>query len=210
MFGIILVAVFDGTGATDADRIKIYVDGVPEVLSIIFGAVPTVLTGTATSFRIGGWEKNTAFFDGTIDEVQIFSRALTHAEILAEFNAGGAGKCKVKTVSIDIKPGSDPNCFNNDGHGVIPVAILGSADFDVNEIDPSTVQLEGLDVRAVGKSNKFLARIEDSNLDGFDDLVVQIEDQDGTFSLGDATATVTGSLLDGTPIEGTDSICITQ
>jgi hypothetical protein len=28
-------------------------------------------------------------------------------------------------VPIDIKPGSYPNCFNNDGNGVIPVAILG-------------------------------------------------------------------------------------
>ena len=35
-----------------------------------------------------------------------------------------------KPVAIDIKPGSDPNCFNNDGHGVIPVAILSSTDFD--------------------------------------------------------------------------------
>ena len=32
-------------------------------------------------------------------------------------------------VEIDIKPGSDPNCFNNNGHGVIPVAILSSNNF---------------------------------------------------------------------------------
>jgi hypothetical protein len=31
-------------------------------------------------------------------------------------------------VGIDIKPGSDPNCFNINGHGVIPVAILGSSE----------------------------------------------------------------------------------
>ena len=28
----------------------------------------------------------------------------------------------VETVAIDIKPGSDPNCININGHGVIPVA----------------------------------------------------------------------------------------
>ncbi len=119
----------------------------------------------------------------------------------------------VITVDIDIKPGSDPNCFNNNGNGVIPVAILGSADFDVTQVDASSVELESLAIRAVGKSNKLLAHIEDVNGDGFDDLVVQIEDQDGVFSVGDTTAIVTGTLLTEfgtTPIEGTDSICIVQ
>ena len=34
-------------------------------------------------------------------------------------------------VGIDVKPGSCPNCFNPTGHGVIPVAILGSDVFEV-------------------------------------------------------------------------------
>jgi hypothetical protein len=110
-------------------------------------------------------------------------------------------------VEIGIKPGSDPNCFNSDGHGVIPVAILGSADFDVNNIDPSTVQLEGLAVKAVGKGNKLLGHIEDVNGDGIADLVVQIQDQDGGGTSGNGTANITG-MWDGTPFLGTDSICI--
>jgi len=114
----------------------------------------------------------------------------------------------VVLVDIDIKPGSDPNCFNNDGHGVIPVAILGSADFDVTTIDPATVKLESLAVRAAGRKGNLQANIEDVNGDGFDDLVVQIEDIDGAFTNGTGTATLTGQLLDGTPFEGTDDICI--
>jgi len=70
------------------------------------------------------------------------------------------------------------------------------------------VQLEGLEVKAVGKSNNLLANIEDVNGDGFSDLVVKIEDIDGVFQQGDTTATLTGETLDGTPIEGTDTICI--
>lgn len=111
-------------------------------------------------------------------------------------------------VEIDIKPGSDPNCFNNDGHGVIPVAILGSADFDVASIDPATVTLESLAVRAAGKKGNLQAHIEDVNGDGFADLVVQIEDIDGAFTNGTGTATLTGQLLDGRPFQGTDDICI--
>jgi hypothetical protein len=116
----------------------------------------------------------------------------------------------VITVDIDIKPGSDPNCINNDGHGSIPVAILGSAEFDVTQIDPASVRLEGLDIKAVGKSNKLLAHIEavNSDEDDFDDLIVQIEDQDGVFIEGSSIATVTGNLFDGSPFQGTDEICI--
>ncbi len=35
-----------------------------------------------------------------------------------------------------------------------------------------------------------------------------VDNVDGVFTEGDATATVTGNLADGTPIQGTDAICI--
>lgn len=120
----------------------------------------------------------------------------------------GVGNYVTIAVDIDIKPGSDPNCFNNNSHGVIPVAILGSADFDCTQVDPSTCSLEGLTLKVVGKRNKLMAHIEDVNNDGYDDLVLQIEDMDEAFQEGDTTATLTGNLYDGTPIEGTDTICI--
>lgn len=52
--------------------------------------------------------------------------------------------------------------------------------------------------------------LEDVNGDGFLDLVVQIMD-DGSYSAGDTEATLTVNLYaqyGGTPIQGTDSICI--
>ena len=45
---------------------------------------------------------------------------------------------------IDIKPTSCPNPLNVDSGGVLPVAILGTEDFNVNEVDPATVLLEGV------------------------------------------------------------------
>ena len=96
-------------------------------------------------------------------------------------------------VNIDIRPGSYPNCGNLNEHGVIPVAIFGSTNIDVYQIDTSTVELEGMAVRAKGKSNKLLAHYEDG--DSITDLVVQIEDSDGSMTEGQTLATGTGNLL---------------
>jgi len=111
-------------------------------------------------------------------------------------------------VDIDIKPNSDPSCFNSNGQGVIPVAILGTEDFDVTQIDPTTITLDGQPVKTKGNGDP-MAAIEDVNDDGFDDLVVKIVDEN-SYPPGDGTGTINGELFDGTPIEGTDSICITQ
>ena len=110
-------------------------------------------------------------------------------------------------VQIDIKPGSDPNCFNSDGHGVIPVAILSNSTFDATQVDPTTVSLDGQGVGIAGNGN-LQAHIEDTNNDGLDDLMLQIEDVAGTYVPGDTMATMTGETLGGTQVVGTDSICI--
>ncbi len=106
-------------------------------------------------------------------------------------------------VDIDIKPGSDPNSINMGGNGVIPVAILGSDTFDVTEVDPLSVLLEGAALRLKGKSGN-AGSYEDVNADGFLDLVVHILD----FSVaeGSTDAILTGETYGGQPIHGSDSI----
>ena len=111
------------------------------------------------------------------------------------------------TVDIDIKPGSDPNCFNINGHGVIPVAILGSGDFDVSQIDLASLSFGGLAVRVRGNKGP-LCSLEYSNNDDYLDLVCHFEDDATSWSAGNGEATVTGNLQDGRSFEGTDSICI--
>ncbi len=44
-------------------------------------------------------------------------------------------------LDLDIKPGSCPNPFNCNSNGLIPVALLGSVDLDVTQVDISTLQL---------------------------------------------------------------------
>lgn len=65
-----------------------------------------------------------------------------------------------------------------------------------------------LAVRIQGKSDRYQSHYEYVNEDEFIDLVCQFEDSDNWVTPGSDYATVTGNLLDGTNIEGQDTICI--
>ena len=110
-------------------------------------------------------------------------------------------------AAIDIKPGSDPNCFNANGHGVIPVAILGSDSFDVTEIAQDSLSFGGLEVQVRGNKGP-LCQVDYSDGDEYLDLVCQFEDNSDSWSPGEGEATLTGSFNGGGDFEGTDSICI--
>ena len=47
-------------------------------------------------------------------------------------------------VYVDIKPGGCPTPINVGSKGVLPVAVLGTDDFDVTTIDPTSITLEGV------------------------------------------------------------------
>ena len=91
---------------------------------------------------------------------------------------------------------------------MIPIAILGSNDFDINDIDIPTVSFAGLAVRVTGKADKTKCALEDVNSDGNMDLVCQFEDDSSAWEPGSGEATLTGKLFDETPFQGTDTICI--
>ena len=112
-------------------------------------------------------------------------------------------------AEIDIKPGSDRNCININDHGVIPVAIFGSADFNVEHIDQTTLSFAGLDVRET-KKGKLRCRLKDLNIDGYWDLICHFEDDSTKWiPSSNPQATLTGDLLyDGGAFQGTDSICL--
>lgn len=99
-------------------------------------------------------------------------------------------------VSIDIKPGKG----NLVCKGTIRVAILGSDNLDVTQIDPSTLSFAELSVRE-RKNGELSCRVRDVNHDGYDDF-------DCRYANDETDGTVTGTLLDGTPIEGSDQFCV--
>jgi hypothetical protein len=124
-------------------------------------------------------------------------------------------------VDVDVKPQSCENPFNTGSQGVLPVAILGSDVLDVNDIDVSSLTLNGVspvhsaieDVStpAVGGGD---CPCTEAGADGFDDLTLKFRRQDiaatlPTLGPGDVTTlSMVGSLLDGTDFEGSDCITI--
>jgi hypothetical protein len=100
-------------------------------------------------------------------------------------------------VTIDIQPGAELNCINN-----TPVAIYGSASFNVANINVDTLMYGELPVEPRGGPG-MRCSIYDANVDGFLDLVCQ-------FVPGSGEATVHGEFYDGTPFEGMDSICVVR
>lgn len=129
-------------------------------------------------------------------------------------------------VPVDIKPTSCPNPLNVKSKGVLPVAILGTADFDVADVDISTVELEGVsaipnkyqmeDVATPfnGVSSDDCHDCTEDGPDGFMDLTLYFDSQELVAAIGDIndgdclSLTLTGALLDGTPIEVSDSLII--
>lgn len=82
----------------------LYVDGAP---AMVFDA--TVRPGSVTNpgaLRVGqSFNDGSASFNGDVDEVELFNRALTAEEILALFSAGASGKCKpVSGVGQFVEP----------------------------------------------------------------------------------------------------------
>lgn len=124
-------------------------------------------------------------------------------------------------VAVDIKPGSCPNPLNVKSNGVLPVAILGTEDVNVIDIDPFSILLADVNAIRCGFEDVAAPLLEASECtctengpDGFLDLTLKFKTQDiaamlGQVSHGDELVlTLTGNLYDGTLIEGVDCVLI--
>lgn len=89
-------------GVYDGSNIRLYVNG---VLIGTPGLVSGTIGQSTNELNIGRDPANpNRLFRGLIDEVTIYSRALTQAEIQAVVNAGSAGKCKSLTIKTKSLP----------------------------------------------------------------------------------------------------------
>jgi len=143
------------------------------------------------------------------------------------------GFCGVEIeVEIDIKPQSCPNPLNVKSQGVLPVAILGTDVFDVTQIDPATIELEGVAplrwaLEDVATPSGYLVDVNEPDCslcteegpDGYPDLVLKFDTQAVVDAIGDVddgecfVLTLTGNLkeeYDAMSIMGKDVVLIVK
>ncbi|HCY76895.1 MAG TPA: hypothetical protein DHV28_13320 [Ignavibacteriales bacterium] len=194
----------DGLGSLTSVSGEMYISNNPQLVNFC-GLYPLFTTGAYNYVNI---YSNGILFPGPSSAVE---------QIIA------LGPCvpDVTVVSLDIFPTTCPNQLNVKAKGVISVAILGTDDFDVQNIDPATLLLEGLspfrweneDV-TTPISNGEQCDCTIDGPDGFDDLTLKFDAKSLIGALGEVNngdelvLTITGNLVDGTAIEGSDCVII--
>jgi hypothetical protein len=112
-------------------------------------------------------------------------------------------------VEIDIEPWDDRNAIDPTRRRLIPVALLGSESFDVDEVDVATLAFgpagaaPALDLTdpLVGWLSRW-----DVNRDGEQDLLSYYWTDETGVAFGDTEACLTGESLDGLTLEGCDAV----
>jgi len=213
-----------------SDQFVVYDHGVPVVTT---PSLPDwYVLQYATAFTSPPWTNNpdvalaSIFFSSAVIIFPRGEHSITIQDIHIPPRTAGGNPCSDGTVvfkaeqidteiaiDIDIKPGSDPNTINLSNKGVIPVAILGSATFDVTSIEVSSLKF------GPGKANPvhdltdplvYAEHLQDVNLDGFVDLVSHYKTKETGIPPVATTAILLGNLSDGTSIEGIDSVRIVK
>ncbi len=100
--------VYDGslTGAGTA-RLKLYIDGVNSALTIGTGGLPATLQPSTAPFEIGRWQGIGRYWDGAVDEVAMWSRALSATEVLQLYQRGAS------RLKFQVRSCADSTCSAN-------------------------------------------------------------------------------------------------
>lgn len=123
--------------------------------------------------------------------------------------------------TVDVKPDSCENPVNVNSNGVIPVGILASLDLDVNDIDLSTVRLNGVapKMSSISDLGGFYEKEEacdcdPTEFDGVMDLDLKFDTQEIVATLGEVsdgekvTVSLSFNTVDGKSWTGEDCIWI--
>jgi len=117
-------------------------------------------------------------------------------------DADGASERPRSDVAIDVLPGSRRNAVNPSSQGVLPVAVLGSASFDVGRVDPETLRL-GPGQAAPRAAPRTLRDVDG---DGHPDLLAHYPLREAGLAPGDPSACLSWETRDGTAYRGCDPI----
>lgn len=119
------------------------------------------------------------------------------------YNNSGSFNVEISPFSlIDIKPDDFPNIINPRNNGVIPVAILTTAEFNAASVDPATLRFGATGTEAPAAHSA----LEDVDGDGDTDMILQFRTQETRIVCGATIAFLTGRTFGGQVIQGSDSV----
>jgi hypothetical protein len=134
-----------------------------------------------------------------IQSIRVRVAGLQGSASISEIRAGNL------QAAVDLKPGDALNCVNPNAKGRVTVAVLGSSDFDVLAVDPSSLSFGG--------AAAMKCKLNDvAPVDGFTDLTCKYKSQQVAWPAPGSNCgqvVLTGSLGSGSPIEGSDLACLT-
>ncbi len=114
------------------------------------------------------------------------------------------------SMQVDLVPGSAENTVNPSQGRSIEVAVLGSKQLDVGDINPRTLRLKGADVLLVGKSDKSLCLQQDINGDGFLDLVCEMRTTGFRVDEGEYRILIEAETYDKASLKGEDRLRVVR
>ncbi|MBI2089680.1 MAG: tandem-95 repeat protein [Deltaproteobacteria bacterium] len=183
------VAVTKGGGT-----VIFYLDGVGATAPFSYDPGFFFTTNVAIGIRP---DINLNSFPGLIDEVELYNRALSAAEIQAIFNAGSAGKCKV----ANGPPTATDQAVSTDEDTPVAVTLAGS-DPDGDALTFSVVS--GPAHGALSGAAPNLTYTPDANFNGSDSFTFKAND--GTADSNVATVSIAVNPINDPPVAASQSI----
>lgn len=138
MWGMIDGATYNTGGLYD---VVLTIHGIDATVGTMFATVNGVQTGFYDAWSPGepDYYPVGKSISGDLTTLQVFASVSGLDVKVHDITVTG-----YKSITVDIKPGSEVNPVNLGSNGKLPVAVMGSAWFDVDAIDPTSVRLEGV------------------------------------------------------------------
>ena len=131
-----LAMVYNGNGATDADRLKLYINGAQQTLAFLMPDVPTTTPNTDAPVLLGAETVANPFgFNGQMDEVRVWSTARTESEVQQFMNTTLTGNEAGLLMYFDFNEGVAGGA--NGGVTVLTDATLNAYDGTLTNFDLS-------------------------------------------------------------------------
>jgi hypothetical protein len=154
---VLVVDDHDNNGSTDTAETKLYVDGQPDAISSSTSEVLNTILGTSACLG-GSDQTNACNFNGYLDDVRIFPRALSESEVKA---------LQSDTLASGVITGMPSDDFDGDGSSDAAEDTAGTDLDDPGsffKIQSSSISGSSISLQWVGVAGRSYRVEESSNL----------------------------------------------